>query len=176
MLLFMRSKGSPVELEHRRILAVQRVLDGFSTEEVAEFLGIDPSSVRRWLAAFRIEGWPGLAAPVVPGRPRKLTRTQEKIVRRWLADCPTEHGFDTDLWTAARLAELIRQEWNVTLNPRYLSRWLRARGFSPQKPERVPRERDPQAIAAWLEADWLRIKKKRAACRRTWFLSMKVGC
>ena len=31
---------------------------------------------------------------------------------------------------------------------------------TPQKPQRVPRERDPEAIAAWLESDWPRIKKK----------------
>jgi hypothetical protein len=29
-----------------------------------------------------------------------------------------------------------------------------------QKPERVARERDPEAVAAWLESDWPRIKKK----------------
>ena len=34
----MRSVGSPFELERRRCLAVQRVLDGYSTQEVAEFL------------------------------------------------------------------------------------------------------------------------------------------
>jgi transposase len=157
----MRSKGSAAELERRRVLAVERVLEGYSTEEVAEFLGIDPSSVRRWLAAFRRRGAQGLVARPTPGRPRKLTRTQEKIALRWLADKPTEHGFDTELWTAARLAEIIRQEWGITLNHQYLTRWLRARDFSPQRPERVPRERDPAAIADWLQSEWERIKKTR---------------
>ena len=106
----MSDKGSPAELEHRRRLAVQRVLDGFSTQEVAEFLGVDPRSVRRWVAAYRQEGGQGLRAHPTPGRPPKLTTTQEKIVRRWLADKPTEHGFTTDLWTGPRLATLIRQE------------------------------------------------------------------
>ena len=45
----------------------------------------------------------------------------------------------------------------------YLSAWLRARGFTPQKPQRVPRERDPKASAAWLESDWPRLKKTRMA-------------
>ena len=49
----------------------------------------------------------------------------------------------------------------LDLNSRYLSTWLRDRGFSPQKPQRVPRERDPEAVAAWLESDWPRIKKRR---------------
>jgi transposase len=176
MLTGMRSMGSSTELEHRRRLAVRRLLDGYSPPEVAQFLGVDPSSVRRWLAAFRAAGWPGLAARPVPGRPRKLTRTQEKIVRRWLADPPTAHGFDTELWTAARLAEVIRQEWGIDFHRQYLPRWLRSQGFTPQKPERVPRERDPELIAAWVDATWGRLKKRRAGSDRTSFLSTKVGC
>jgi len=96
----------------------------------------------------------------VSGRPAKLTSTQEKVALRWLADSPTHHGFPTELWTATRLGQLIREEFGVGLNPRYLSTWLRERGFTPQKPDRVPRERDPKAIAAWLESDWPRIKKR----------------
>jgi len=90
-----------------------------------------------------------------------LTLIQEKIVRRWRTDSPTEHGFDTELWTAPRLARLIHEEFDVQLNARSLSAWLRPRGFTPQKPQRVPRERDPKVITAWLESDWPRIKNKR---------------
>jgi transposase len=156
----MRSQGSPSELEHRRLLAVARVLEGYSTEEVAEFLGVDPRSVRRWVAAYRLAGGPGLVARLASGRPPKLTHVQEKIIRRWLADKPTEHGFTTDLWTGPRVAHMIRQEFGVEINPKYMAAWLRGRGFTPQKPRRVPRQRDPEAIAAWLAADWPRIKKK----------------
>jgi transposase len=143
------------------MLAVQQVLDGYTTQEVGEFLGVDPRSVRRWVAAYRQGGGPGLLARPASGRPPKLTLTQEKIVRRWLAASPTEHGFDTELWTAPRIGRLIGDEFGVRMNARYLSAWLRDRGFTPQKPERIPRERDPEAIAAWLESDWPRIKKRR---------------
>ena len=97
----------------------------------------------------------------VPGRPRTLTRTQEKVVLRWLRDSPLEHGFATELWTAARIAQLIEQEFGIVFNPRYLSTWLRDRGLTPQKPQRVARARDPDAIRRWLAADWPRIKKRR---------------
>jgi transposase len=156
----MRDKGSPAELEHRRLLAVQRVTEGYSAEEVAEFLSVDPRSVRRWVAAFLREGVTGLVARPAAGRPPKLTRSQEKVIRRWLSDKPTEHGFPTDLWTGPRVALMIRQEFGVELNPKYMTVWLRRRGFTPQKPHRVPRERDPEAITAWLDSDWPRIKKK----------------
>ena len=163
----MRDQGSPSELEHRRLLAVRRVLEGYSTEEVAEFLGVDPRSVRRWVAAHREAGGEGLIARPVSGRPPKLTSTQAKVIRRWLADKPTEHGFATDLWTGPRLALVIRQEFGIGLNPKYLTAWLRRRGLTPQKPRRVPRRRDPEVIAAWLRTQWPRIKKRPDARART---------
>jgi transposase len=108
---------------HRRPLAVQRVLEGYSTKEVAEFLGVDPRSVRKWVAAHREAGDEGLLARPTSGRPPKLTYTQEKIIRRWLADQPTEHGFATDLWTEPRLAHMIRREFAIELNPKCLTVW-----------------------------------------------------
>jgi transposase len=156
----MRTRGSANELEYRRRLAVEHVSEGYSTQEVADFLGVDPSTVRRWLAAFRDRGDAGLVVRPVSGRPSKLSSTQEKIALRWLTESPLHHGFETELWTAARLGQLIREQFVVALNPRYLSTWLRDRGFTPQKPQRVARERDPKVITAWLESDWPRIKKR----------------
>lgn len=163
----MRSIGSPLELERRRFLAVQRVCEGYATQEVGDFLGVNPRTVRRWLADVNQHGLTGLAARPAPGRPAKLTTTQEKIVCRWLADNPTDHGFATQLWTAPRLGLLIAQEFGVAFHPDYLGCWLRQRGYTPQLPRRVPRERDERAIARWLAEDWPRIKRKaqrRDAC------------
>ncbi len=171
----MRTKGSPAVLEHRRFLAVRRLLDGYSSQEVASFLEVDRRSVQRWWRIFREHGWDGLAMIATSGRPRKLTSTQEKIVLRWLQDSPTAYGFATELWTSRRLARLIWEEWGIAVHPHSLPKWLRARGFTPQKPQRAPRERDPEVIARWLATDWPRVKKKRFARVRTSFLSMKAG-
>jgi transposase len=165
----MRTFGSPEVLEYRRRMAVARLAEGYSAEEVAEFLEVHPSSVRRWWTTFQTQGPSGLAAQPAPGRPCKLTRVQEKIVLRWLADAPTEHGFSTELWTGARLAALIEEEFDIHFHPRSMQRWLRGHGLTLQKPQRVPRERDPAVIAAWLATDWPRIKKKRGGNTPAWF-------
>src|SRR5689334_3571744 len=155
----MRPPGTPAELERRRRLAVRRLQAGYSVAQVAAFLEVDPSSVRRWRGAFQRQGKRALRARRGAGRPPKLSATQAKIVRRWLRAPASEQGFATELWTGARLAWLLEAEFGVRLTPARLSVWLRARGLTPQKPARVPRERDPQAIARWLEADRPRIKK-----------------
>jgi len=171
----MRSEGSPAELQRRRLLAVQRVREGYAIDLVAGVLGVTVRSVQRWVRAYRARGPGALAAEPIPGRPPKLTRVQEKVALRWLDDRPGAHGFDSDLWTAERLAALIRDEWGIALNHRYVCRWLAARGFSPQRPQRVPRERDARAIAAWLDAEWARIKKRRPASADGSLSSMRAG-
>jgi hypothetical protein len=71
------------------------------------------------------------------------------------------------LWSAGRLALLIDEEWGISFHPHYLAAWLRQRGYTPQLPRRVARERDDRAVARWLAEDWPRIKRKaqrRGAC------------
>lgn len=154
----MRTAGDPLELEPRRCLAVARYGEGYSAEEIADFLGVAARSVWRWVAAFRRCGYRGLAARPVPGRPPQVSHTQEKVVLRWLRGPATEHGFATDLWTTARLTRLIADEFGVRFHPDYLGTWLRTRDQTPQKPERVPRERDDAAIAAWCTGLWRRLR------------------
>jgi transposase len=42
--------------EARRRLAVQKVNDGWSQADVADFLGVHPVSVNKWVRAFRAAG------------------------------------------------------------------------------------------------------------------------
>jgi transposase len=93
------------------------------------------------------------------GRPPKLDDQQVTTVLGWLARNPCEFGFVTERWTAPRVAELIRQEWGVSMNHRYLNRWLARRGITPQIPARQAQERDEQRIEWWVRYVWPHIKK-----------------
>jgi transposase len=163
----MRSKGSAAELEARRRLAVRRVSDGWKRADVAAFLGVHPETVGEWVRAHKAGGDAALAAKPHPGRKPFLTPDQEKRVLGWLADPPTEHGFRTDLWTAKRVAHLIEKRLGVRFHPRYLREWLSKRDYTPQKPARQARQRDPAVIDRWLNEDWPRIKKRPAGGRPT---------
>jgi len=163
----MRTPGSPAELERRRRLAVRRLQEGYSPGEVAAVLGVDLRSIRRWRSAVDVGGPAALASRAGAGRRPKLDHTQVKVVHRWLSQSPIEWGFDTELWTAGRVAELIRRAWEVHFNRRYLCAWLQANGYTPQKPQRVPRERDERVIAGWRREVWPRIQKKCVASGET---------
>ncbi len=163
----MRSKGTAAELEQRRVTAVRRVSQGWSQKEVAEFLGVHPVTVAKWVARHRADKDNGLLAKPTPGRPRFLTTAQERKVLGWLAESPTGHGFPTELWAAPRVAELIRKKFGVRFHPNYLREWLTKRGYSPQKPVRRARQRDQAAIDRWVARDWPRIQKRRTGSTPT---------
>src|SRR5574337_1035591 len=138
------------ERERRRLLAIERLNDGFSAQDVADFLGVHLRTVFRWLARYQAHGHKGLRTVPHPPVKAKLDRRQESQVRRWLRRPATAFGFATELWTSKRLAALIWQRFGVSFNSNYLCAWLRRRRFSPQKPRRVPQERDEEEIARWL--------------------------
>ena len=73
----MRTSGFKDELERRRRLAVCHVLAGYRQCTVAMFLGVHPSSVSRWMKAFRRGGDGALEGHDPAGRPRKLSAARE---------------------------------------------------------------------------------------------------
>jgi len=101
----------------------------------------------------------GLDAKPHPGRVARLSHKQRRQLVRLLLKGPTAHGYHTDLWTLARIAQVIYKRFGVRYAPSHVWRILTALGWSCQKPERRARERNEEAIARWRKKDWLRIKK-----------------
>jgi transposase len=159
----MRPPGSPKELERRRLRAIALLKEGYQPVEVARTLGVDRRSVRRWKAAYREKGRRALKATPAPGRPLKLSIEQRKELEKDLLRGAQEAGFPTDLWTCARVAELIHMHFGITYHVDHVGRVLRTLGWSPQKPERRAKERDHEKIQRWIKQDWPHIKKKQSA-------------
>ena len=144
----------------RRRVAVEFLGKGMSMADVALVIGVSLSSVKRWKKAFRLGGAAALEPKPHPGRPAKLTSPQRDRLRQRLLAGPRAAGFLTELWTCARVAELVRLEFGVSYHPDHLGRILHDLGFSPQKPQRRAAERNEAAIERWRSQDWPRIKKR----------------
>lgn len=155
----MRPAGSAEALERRRRRAVELLREGWQPVDVARKVGVDRRSVRRWRAAFEQEGGEGLEARSVPGRPLKLAARERKQLSRLLLKGAIAAGFSTELWTCPRVRELIAQEFGVEYHVDHIGRFLRALGWSPQKPKRRARERDEERIQGWVQKVWPRVKK-----------------
>lgn len=162
----MRPTGSPEELERRRLRALALLDDGLLPSEVARRVGADRRSVRRWKAAARKHGEAGVRARAAPGRPPRLTPGHKRRLEALLIKGPLAMGFDTDLWTCPRVAELIQQRFGVDYHVDHVGRLLHELGWSPQKPARRAVERDEREIRRWIRQDWPRVKKTPGAAAR----------
>jgi transposase len=165
----MRPHGTSDELERRRRLAVRRVQSGYTQQGVADFLGVHLRTVQRWMRSYRDGGMRALKAKPASGRPPNLTWKQEQTVLRWFRKSPREFGFPTELWTGARVVELIRRKFHKRFHPHYIIEWLAERRITPQKPEQQARERNARNVRRWLREDWLRIKKSLGVSVPIWF-------
>jgi len=155
-----RLRGSADLLEDRRKRALSLLDSGFSLNEVGRRIGCAPISVMRWRDARRRGGEKALRVRYSPGRPPKLDKKQRKALVGLLLRGARAHGFRTELWTTARIAEMIEREFGIQYHRDHVGRLMHSLQWSPQKPERRALERDEKAIAHWKEKDWPRIKKK----------------
>src|SRR2546422_11331794 len=95
----MRPQGSPAELERRRLRAIDLLQRDVPVHVVADRLGVDRRSVRRWK---RARGRAGLRARPASGRPPKLTAAQRKQLARLVVAGPGDarHAPRPGAWRA----------------------------------------------------------------------------
>ncbi|MBX3694455.1 MAG: transposase [Steroidobacteraceae bacterium] len=154
-----RPKGSAEVIEARRRQALRLLDQGYSLGEVGRMLGCAPSSVMRWRDARTQGGKQALKVRPTPGRPPQLkARDRQRIVGRLLKGAMA-NGFATELWTTARVAQVIHKCCGIGYHKSHVARLLHELGFSCQKPERRALERDEARIEQWKRKDWPRVKK-----------------
>ncbi len=158
----MRPFGSPEELERRRLRAVEMLQQGLGPSQIARTLGVDRRSVRRWRATMEKQGPRGIAAHPASGRPPLLADPQKKKLERVLRRGAQAAGYETDLWTCPRIAEVIQRRLGVHYHVDHVCRLLHQLGWSPQRPQRRAVERDEEGIRQWVKQQWTSIKKKPA--------------
>ncbi|HEY7490629.1 MAG TPA: winged helix-turn-helix domain-containing protein [Candidatus Tectomicrobia bacterium] len=159
----MRPKGTTIQLEVRRRVAVSLLEAGWGVRQVARHVKASPSSVRRWRDAVTQYAEAGLDAKPHPGGSQpKLSLDQRHHLIELLSQGARAHGFRNALWTLSRIASVIERHFGVTYCPSGVWHLMRRLKWSPQKPERRARERDEKAIEKWPTEDWPRIKKSQA--------------
>ena len=165
---------SPSAQEELRRRAVALVGEGRSQGEAAGLLDVSRQSVNEWVAAHRAGGEAALAARTrgrKAGEKTSLMGWQQtqiaKAVREKNPDQLRLPGF---LWTRALVCELVERRFGLTISEKTAGRYLRAWGFSPQKPARRAFERDPVAVKRWLEVEYPAVaeRARREKARILW--------
>jgi len=151
-------------LKARRMKAAGMFARGKRQVDVVTELGVSAQTASRWYRAWTEEGRSGLAGAGRAGRTRKLSDEQLAEVEAALAKGPRANGFPTEMWTLARVADVIEAVTGVRYSQTQTWTVLRERlRWSRQRPARRAMERNDEAIATWVREDWPRIKKARGA-------------
>ena len=146
-------------MEERRMRAADLFAKNVSQADIARELGVVHQTVSDWHEKWLQGGRRALRAAGRAGRPPKVSDTDLEKVERALRRGPKAHGYPTELWTLARVAEVIEEVTGVRYHPGHVWRVLRQMGWSRQRPARQATERDDETIERWVNERWPRVKK-----------------
>ena len=120
--------------EHRRWRALGLKHDGWTHAEIAEALGVTKGAVSQWMKCVREQGEEGLQARPRKGATPKLAPEQKHLLPEYLSHGAEAYGFRGEVWTAARVAQVINLEFGVSYHNHHVPKLLQDLGWTPQKP------------------------------------------
>lgn len=166
-------------LQALRLRALHACELGFTEAEVADVLGVARGTVSSWWSAYGYNGVDALPQDRT-GRPlgsgRLLADDQADRIQQLLrTHTPEQLGIAAPLWTRRAVADLIRQECNLSLAIRTVGLYLQRWGFTAKKPSRHSRDEDPEAIRQWLEETYPAIAARAQREEATIYWGDEVG-
>jgi transposase len=153
-------------LEWRRFRALQLKQLGWLRSDIAAALGVSPKSVGRWFARVRDGGPEALRAHPSPGHPPRLSAAQKRLIPEFLWHGAEAYGFRGEVWTCARVAQVIQEEFGVRYHKDHVGRLLKELHWTPQVPIKRALQRDEQAIKRWRNEVWPELLRRTGRERR----------
>jgi transposase len=102
----------------------------------------------------REQGAEALRARPHTGAPRRLTLEEVNLLPDFLSHGAEAYGFRGEVWTCARVALVINEEFGVRYHKAHVSRILKELHWTPQLPIERASQRDEEAIEMWREEVW----------------------
>ena len=140
--------------------------EGWSQRTIAEALGVSRPAVSQWLAAAERGGPNALCSHPAPGRNCRLTAEQKRLIPEFLWHGPEAYGFRGRVWTCARIAQVIEEEFGVRYHRDHVGRLLKELQWTAQMPIRRAIQRDEPAIERWRAEVWPELRKRASRERR----------
>src|SRR5437660_1335400 len=146
--------------EWRRMRAWQLKQQSWKQCDIARALGVSEGAVSQWLAAAGRGGPDVLLAHPSPGHPPRLTAAQRRLIPDFLWHGAEAYGFRGEVWTCARVAKVIEEEFGVRYHKDHVSRLLKDLGWTPQVPIKRALQRDEGAIERWRREVWPELHRR----------------
>jgi transposase len=170
-------RAAQEELRRRALFLLER--QGLSQGQAAQLVGVHRQTVNAWVKRHREQGGDGLLdGRRVSSRRGKGSLSAEEAgqIRAWIVErTPDQLGLPFALWTSRAVRELIERRLEkrlgLTAVQPYLQRW----GLTPRKPLVRAKQRQPAAIAAWLETSYPAIAGRARAARAVIYWGDETG-
>src|SRR5437588_8339813 len=156
----------PECLEWRRYRALYLKWRGWVQRDIAEALDVSEVALSGWLARARDGGPEVLRARSAPGRPPRLSPAQRRSIPELLWHGPEAYGFRGQVWTCARVARVLEEEFGVRYHKGHVGRLLQELRWTPQVPIRRALQRDEAAIQRWRDEAWPELRRRARRERR----------
>lgn len=138
----------------RRISVLVMIGERLGLGSILALWQVSQQTVYEWLKAFLLKGWDSLVYGKAPGRPARLTKTQQRQLSGWIEAGPEACGYPSGCWTSVLVQDLIYQKFHVLSNRFYVCELLRNLGYSYQKARFVSDHLDEAARQRWMETEW----------------------
>jgi len=155
----MSAKYKPSDYEVFRRRCVEMKESGWKQKDIATALGLTPGWVSQTMKKYREQGPEGLLARKPTGSPPKITSQELSHLVEELNQGAVSHGFPGQIWTRARVNEVIGRLFGVSYDPTQVGRLLKKVGWSLQKPARKARQQNQQKVQQWREETVPDLKK-----------------
>src|SRR4051812_44134088 len=99
--------------EWRRLRGVGLKREGWVQREIAKARGVSAPAVSHWLDVAGRDGVDALRSRPAAGRVPRLTAGQKHLIPEFLWHGPEAYGFRGQVWTCARIALVIEEEFGV---------------------------------------------------------------
>jgi transposase len=146
--------------EARRKRAFELAEQGWTQRAIAQALGVSEAAISQWFAIRESSANDNWRSRPRGHRNAALSSAQLKQLPDRLSHGAEAYGFRGELWTCARVAEVIRQEFGITYHKAHVSRLLKALQWTPQLPVERASQRDEVAIQRWRIEVWPLLKKR----------------
>ena len=145
-----------------RLEMVKAAVLGQDLDEIAQWTGRTPETVRRWLTVFQAGGIGALADAPRQGRPPKANAAYVAALGQAVETPPRTLGLPFDVWTSRRLSAYLTQQTGVRIAPGWLRVLLKQQHFVCGRPKHtLDHLQDPAEVAACQEA--LRVAGEKGA-------------
>ena len=134
---------------YHRLHVILHALKTGDCYEAARIYGHSPCGVYNWIHRLTRTGLAGLSERDRPGRPRRLSPSQEQKLYKDLLLSPRKLGYNQNIWDGPLLSYHLKERYSVHLRVRQCQNVLHRLGFTLQRPRRQAAKANPEKQEAF---------------------------